>query len=206
MFSSIAQAFTTLINGFVENLPFLCILLASLWGIQLLNSSLSYRLNCLGIYPRTWHGLIGIVFSPFLHGSWQHLFFNSIPLLVLSALILIEGGLWFFLEVSLIILVISGIALWLLGRRGFHVGASTVIMGYFSFLLANAYHHRSAVTILLAVLCLYYFGGLFCNLLPSEEKVSWEGHVLGFVSGLVASYWVSHYSLLSMLFIGHYSQ
>ncbi len=199
MFASVAQAFTTLTHGFVENLPFLGILMAILWGIQLLNASVDYRLNCLGIYPRRWHGLIGILFSPFLHGSWQHLFFNSIPLPILSALILIEGGPWFFLEVSLIIMVISGIGLWLVGRRGFHVGASTVIMGYFSFLLAHAYQQRSTISILLAVLCLYYFGGLFCNLLPREEKVSWEGHVLGFASGLIASFLVSHYSLLSML-------
>src|SRR5690606_2972312 len=96
-----------------------------------------YRLNIFGIYPRKIPGIIGIVFSPFLHGSAQHLFFNSIPLVVLAALILVKGHLYFY-EVTIWIAVFSGVLTWLFGRSAFHIGASSVIMGYWGFLLFEA--------------------------------------------------------------------
>lgn len=187
MLDNIVAAFNQVITGFQLNLPFLLGLLGILWGIHLINVLMGYRLNVFGILPRTPHGLIGIAASPFLHGSFGHLFFNSIPLFVLSAMILANGRQFFF-DVSIIIIFCSGAILWLFGRRAMHVGASGVIMGYWGFLLLNAYQQRSFVAILLALLCLYYFSGLVFSLFPREERVSWEGHVFGFLAGLLASY------------------
>lgn len=181
------DAFNTLLYSVHDNLPFLAGMLAVLWAIQALNVSLGYRLNRFGIYPRKIISLPGIFLSPFLHGSVQHLFFNSIPLFVLSALLLVNGKTKFF-TVTLWIMLFSGLAVWLTGRRAFHVGASGIIMGYWGFLLFNAYQERSVMAIMLAFLCLYYFGGLMMHLFPSEEKVSWEGHVFGFFSGILTSY------------------
>ncbi len=191
MLENLADAFNQIFSSIQENFGLLAAIILILWGIQFLNHISGYRLNLLGIYPRTVHGLIGIIAAPFLHGSFQHLFFNTLPLIVLGALVLVNGK-PAFLEISAIIMGISGFATWLFGRRALHVGASGVILGYWGFLLFSAYEEQSALTFALGFLCLYYFGGLALNLFPTEEKVSWEGHVFGFFSGILASYLMTH--------------
>ena len=169
------------------HMPMALMLLGFLWAIQLVNALMNYRLNYLGIFPRHVSGLMGIVFAPFLHGSFNHLFFNSIPLFALSCFLLIKGT-PAFVMISVIIIIFSGFGTWLFGRRGIHIGASSVIMGYFGFLLVNAYKHPSVMSFALGVLCVYYFGSLFLSLFPQEERVSWEGHVIGFAAGILAVY------------------
>ena len=88
----------------------------------------------------------------------------------------------------MLIAVISGLAVWLIGRPGFHVGASNIIMGYWSYLLINAYQHPSIISLFLAILCIYYLGGLASSLITAEAGVSLEGHISGFAAGLLAFY------------------
>lgn len=171
-----------------SNVHLTLIILSIFWVGFALNFLTGYRLSILGIYPRHVFGLPGIVFSPFLHGSFTHIFFNSIPLFVLTDFLLI-GGLHNFIYISSVIILLSGFGIWLFGRRGLHIGASALIMGYFSYLLVNAYRHPSVATILLALVILYYFGSLFLALFPQQERVSWEGHVMGFIAGLIAVLW-----------------
>jgi membrane associated rhomboid family serine protease len=161
-------------------------LIALLWMIQLVNVVLGYRLNILGIWPRKLYGLPGIVCAPFLHGSAGHLFFNSIPLLILINLLLISG-MHFFLALTVCIGLISGFATWLLARPGVHVGASGVLMGYWGFLLLHSYFYPSVATIVAACLCLYYLSSLFFNLFPSGPNISWEGHVFGCAAGMACA-------------------
>jgi len=169
------------------NIPLAGLMILGLWIINIVNSLLGYRLNILGIYPRHIFGLIGIPCAPFLHGSFSHLFFNSIPLIVLLDFMLINGT-QKFIYVTATIVLLSGTAVWLVGRRALHVGASSVIMGYWGYLLVDAYRHPSILTIILAIVCVYYFGSLLLSLFPREERVSWEGHVFGFLAGLIAVY------------------
>jgi membrane associated rhomboid family serine protease len=156
-----------------------------LWIIHIVNFSLGYRLNVFGVYPRHPFGLIGIPCFSFLHGSFGHLFFNSIPLVVMIDFILLSG-MDKLICLSVVIILGSGAGLWLFGRRALHVGASCLVMGYWSYLLVEAYQKPSVGSIVVAVMCLYYFGGLLANVFPTEEKVSWEGHLFGFLSGLAA--------------------
>jgi|GEM_PF-117175 len=177
-----------IITSTQQNFMFVSKLLIVLWGIHLINRLIGYRLNILGIIPRSFVGLRGIFFSTFLHGDFNHLFFNSVPLFVLTNLVLLNGRNAFY-AVSLFIIITSGFAIWLFGKRGIHVGASALIMGYFGYLLAGAYFKFDAMAIIMACLCVYYFGGLALELIPSGDKgISWEGHVLGFLSGVAASY------------------
>ena len=170
-----------------QNVHFLLTIIGGLWVTQILNSVSGYRLNNLGIYPRRTDGLIGIFLAPFLHGSYQHLFVNAIPLFVLSAFVLVFGKI-FFLKVTFFIIAMSGLVTWIFGRPGYHVGASSLILGYWGFLLFNAYEMRSPMSFFLAFLCIYYFGGLIFSLFPQAERVSWEGHLAGFLSGGLTSY------------------
>lgn len=167
--------------------PFAFQWLAILWFIHLINLILGYRLNLLGIWPRQLFGALGIFCSPFLHANFNHLFFNSFPLFILMLFVLIKGDVIFF-QVSVLIIFLSGLGTWIFGRTGIHVGASGLIMGYWGYLFSQTYHHPDLVSIILIILLLYYFGfGFIASLLPSQERSSWEGHVLGFISGIIVS-------------------
>lgn len=161
-----------------------------LWVVHIVNILLGRRLNIFGIYPRKIWGLIGIPCSPFLHANFSHLFLNSIPLVILIDLLL-SNGTSYFLHLTIIVTTLGGLATWMFGRPAIHIGASHIIMGYWGFLLMNAYRNPSVVTIILAIICLYYFGGMLLNLFPQEEKTSWEGHLFGFLAGVGAVYFSS---------------
>lgn len=169
------------------NVPHALLFVGIFWAVFFLNLLIGYRLNLLGIYPRRWFGMPGIIISPFLHANFTHLFFNSIPLLVLSDFVLSVQAVHF-AAITSVIICGSGILLWLFGRRGIHIGASALVMGYLGYLLAHAYQQPSVSSILLALVCVYYFGSLLLGLFPSEEKISWEGHLFGFLIGLATAW------------------
>ncbi len=176
-----------LITAFTSNLPVFLIFLGSLWLAHFVNVLLFKKnLHFLGIYPRHPAGLLGIVFSPFLHCDLNHLMVNSLMLTVLGLFILLHGAFSFWI-ITGIIIIISGALTWLLGRKMIHIGASGLVMGYWGFVLVNAYHTPTVLSIAVAAVCLYYFSSMFANLLPQGKEVSWEGHVFGFIAGIIAA-------------------
>ena len=122
------------INFLEKNIEIILVIVGSLYVIHFVNVIVGHRLTYLGIYPRRPWGLIGIVFSPFIHGNFNHLFFNSIPLFVLASFVLLNG-LPTFIFVSVTIILLSGIATWALARKGFHIGrkpaSSWAILGFY---------------------------------------------------------------------------
>ena len=171
-----------------QQIPYTLGIIAGLFLIHILNVLSGGRLNLLGIWPRKPWGWLGIPFSPFLHGNFAHLLFNAFPLFIFATFVMLSGMQLFWL-VSIFIVVVGGFLVWLLGRRGVHIGASTLIMGYLGFIVISVYHHPTPLSIVIALVTLIYFGGMFFNLLPSRDKrVSWEGHALGFVTGILAGY------------------
>jgi membrane associated rhomboid family serine protease len=192
MLENLATELQQLAISMQINMFFALKLVGILWLVHIINWMTKYHLNPLGIRPRSVAGLPGIVFAPLLHANFGHLFFNSIPLFVLSDLILPEGKITFY-YISGTIILLSGLLTWLFGKRGIHIGASSLIMGYFGYLLSQAYFHLTATTVMLAGFCIYYFGGLFFSLVPGMKKnVSWEGHIFGFLSGIFTSYYLEH--------------
>lgn len=166
-----------------QHLPILGLILLILWSVYLL-SLFEKRILLLGIIPRHLVGLPGILFSPFLHANFNHLFFNSIPLIVLSNFLLING-IEAYLYITVIITVLSGFLLWCFGKPGLHVGASGLITGYWGFLVCNIYQQATLTAIILGVLSGYYFAGIFFGIFPQGNKgVSWEGHLFGLLSGV----------------------
>lgn len=179
------QGFHNLITASQLNLFLSLKLVAFFWVIHLINLVFAMHLNIFGIIPRKRFGLFGIVFSPFLHGNFEHLFFNSIALFILFDLMLINGMHVFIVSTIIIILVCDSLV-WLFARRGLHIGASGLIMGYWMFLLVNAYYQHSVMSVILAVLCLYYLAGLGLSLIPGDAGTSWEAHVFGALGGGLA--------------------
>ena len=156
-----------------------------LWGIELVNVAFGNRLLAFGILPRTIVGLRGIIFAPFLHGSFTHLLANTLPLLVLGSLVLLSGR-RAFVRASVIIAVVGGGLTWAFGRAAYHVGASGLIFGYLGFLVAKAWYERQVLSILIALLAAGLYGGILWGVLPTTPGVSWEGHIFGFLAGLLA--------------------
>jgi len=163
-------------------------LLALMWGIELVNFFLGHSLSRLGgIQPRTLFGLIGIPASPFLHFGLFHLLMNTLPFAILGGLICLQDK-KLFVEVSLIIIIFSGLAVWLLGRPAIHAGASSLIFGYFGFLLASGWYAKDLQSVVIAFAVLIFYGGMIFGLLPLRAYVSWEGHLFGFLSGISAAW------------------
>ena len=185
--SSINQTLQSVISAAQTNLPLMTTMVGIVFAIQVINSALGYRLCAFGILPRHPIGLIGIPLCPLIHGSYSHFFSNAIIFYALANLVALEGTTQFLL-ITCIITVIGGFATWLLGRAALHVGASGLIMGYWGYLLVNAYHHPTLMTIALGIVCVYFFGGMLSNMIPESAKESWEGHVFGVLSGVLASF------------------
>ena len=162
-----------------------------LWGIEIVDFLMGGRLNYYGIYPRTYMGLKGILLAPFLHGSFGHLISNTIPFMVMGWFVMLRETKEFFV-VSAIALLASGGGVWLFGAPGsLHIGASGVIFGYFGFLLARAYFERSTLSIALALTVGLLYGGLIWGVLPTQLGISWEGHLFGFLGGVLAANWLA---------------
>ena len=169
-----------------QQIPLLLGCVALLWGIECMNALLNHRLNRWGILPRTLTGLVGIPLSPFLHGSFAHLILNTVPLVTLGSFVALYGT-RLFLAVSLWIMLLSGAALWLLGRSAYHVGASSVLFGYFGYLVARGWYERSVTALLVALLTLGLYGGMVWGVLPMRSYISWEGHLFGLLAGVLVA-------------------
>ncbi|HEY9887353.1 MAG TPA: rhomboid family intramembrane serine protease [Candidatus Obscuribacterales bacterium] len=167
-------------------------LVGLLWGVQILNVGLlGGRLIFQGIYPRQMDGLQGILWAPLLHGSFQHLMANTIPLLTLGGLILL-GQAKDFWVVTVMAALVSGLGTWLIGAPGsVHIGASGIVFGYFGYLLLRSYFERSAFAITASILVIVFYGGFWWGVLPTQPGVSWEGHLFGFVGGSLAAWALS---------------
>lgn len=174
-------------DGFINNFDFTSKIILILVAIHIINMLLQRRLLILGIIPRNPLGVLGILFAPLLHGDFNHLFLNAIPLYFMMNFALMILPFPMFVHVSLLITIISGVLIWLFARPGLHVGASALITGYFGFLLSTAYLKPSFIMILLAFACLYYFFGIVVSLFPQKERTSWEGHIFGLAAGIITA-------------------
>jgi membrane associated rhomboid family serine protease len=162
--------------------------IALLWILEGVDQLLlGNRLNLLGIRPRTQIGLRGILFAPLLHGSWSHLSANTIPLAVLGGLVIVQGMDEFAIATT-VIWLISGLGAWLLGAsNSLHIGASGLIFGYFGFLLSRSYFEQNTISAAIAIGVALVYGPLIWGVLPSRRGVSWQGHLFGFIGGVVTA-------------------
>jgi membrane associated rhomboid family serine protease len=162
--------------------------LGLIWLVSSVNLVLlGGALNQYGVRPRLWEGLWGVLWMPFLHGSFGHLAANSVPFAVLGWLVMLRRTSDFFV-VTAVALVISGTGVWLTGPwLSVHIGASGLVFGYFGFLLLRGYFERSLYAILLAVFVFLLYGGLIWGVLPQQNGVSWQAHLFGFAGGALAA-------------------
>ena len=175
-----------------QSLPYLLQLSVFLLAILTLNYAIRGWLGLLGIIPRKFYGLPGILFAPFIHANFNHLFFNLIPMLILSDMLMLYGF-DFYWQISWLLILFSGVLIWLFARPGIHIGASALVTAYWGFLVCNSIFDSShVINLVIGFICIYYFIGIFIGIFPSQDRVSWEGHLMGLISG-VTLYLLGYY-------------
>ncbi|MBL4615215.1 MAG: rhomboid family intramembrane serine protease [Magnetovibrio sp.] len=166
------------------------LLLTIIWVVEAVNVFWGHRLATWGILPRNIGGLIGIPLAPFLHAGIWHAVSNTIPLLILGGLTLTAGRKRFW-TLTVMIVVVSGILVWMFARSSYHVGASGLVFGYFGALVTRAVIERSISSIVIALITISLYGGLLWGILPQRSYISFEGHFFGLIAG-IASIWFFH--------------
>ena len=157
---------------------------AFIWVIHLMQIVLGTSLIKLGIFPGSIDGLPGILTSPLIHGSWDHLFYNSLSFLILGAIIF-----WFYPRIALrsfvALYLISGLGVWLFAQpNSYHIGASGLVYGMVSLVFWNGVFRRNLKSTVLALIILVLYAGYFGGIVPGKEGISWESHLLGALAGI----------------------
>ncbi|MFT6135250.1 MAG: membrane associated rhomboid family serine protease [Cyclobacteriaceae bacterium] len=154
-----------------------------MWLMYYIQSEGSFDLGFLGILPRTFKGLIGIITGPLVHGTVQHLISNTVPLVFLGVVLF-----WFYPKIAYRIFwqsyVFTGMLVWIFARSFYHIGSSGFIYALGFFLVAYGLFVRDIRTILISAVVVAVYGGLFSNVFILDSRVSWESHLLGAVVGV----------------------
>ena len=162
-------------------------LVALMWVVFFATFVTGGALLSFGIIPRNVIGLRGILFAPFLHGSFAHLLANSIPFAMMGWFVMLRDS-RHFVPVTAAAMLGSGIMAWILGATGsVHVGASGLIFGYLGFLMFSGWYTRSIPSIMISVLVTVMWGGLVLGVLPGQVGISWQAHLGGFIGGALAA-------------------
>lgn len=170
---------------------FMAALLALMWALEVADYATDHSLDNLGIHARDPIGLAQIFSAPFLHYGWGHLAGNSIPFFVLGWLVML-GGLTRWLLATALVVVVSGLAAWGLSvDNSVTLGASGVIFGWLTYLLARGIFARNVGQILISVVVLFVYGGMIWGIFPGNNGVSWQGHLGGAIGGVAAA-WLLH--------------
>ena len=157
-----------------------------MWGVKLTEYTLEFSLTNYGVRPQSLIGLKGILFSPFIHKDFSHLINNSYPILILGSMLFFSFKkiakqlfLWLFF--------IAGFWLWIIGRPSFHIGASGIIYALASFLFFSGLIRKNPRLSAISMLIIFLYGSMIWGVLPTKEAVSWEGHLSGFMAGIIVA-------------------
>ena len=163
------------------------ILVAIMWLVKIIEVLFHLDFSFLGVKPVSPEGIPGIFLFHFIHGDWQHLFANTIPILVLGSALY-----YFYRPIAnriLLILIFSvGLLTWCGARGGVHIGASGLVYGLTFFLMLSGFIRRDKKLIIISLVVVFLYGSLVWGLYPKyaiENNISWEGHLSGFVMGIV---------------------
>lgn len=161
--------------------------LFAIWFVYFIEIKFGFNFNKYGIYPKTITGLRGILFSPFIHSTTKHLLNNSLPLVILTASLF-----YFYRSIAFKILIvgtiITGFLTWSFARPSYHIGISGVIYLLVSFVFFSGIFRKYYRLIALSLAVVFWYGSMIWYIFPVKERISWEGHLSGFLTGLLLAY------------------
>lgn len=168
--------------------PILLVIL--LWGVFLMDKFYQLELYKYGLKPNASEGIKGIFLMPFIHGQrdFSHIINNSIPTLVLMSTLI-----YFYRSIAhyvlLFIWIGTGLLLWLLvgESNSYHIGISGVIYGLFGFLFMSGFLRRYLPLQAISLFVVFVYGSLVWGIFPGEPGISWQGHFLGLMVGVVVA-------------------
>ena len=171
-----------LLRSFIVPLAFV----ALIWIVKCVEVVFNLDFSFLGIKPLQTDGIPGIVLFHFLHGSWSHLYANTLPIIVLGAC------LYYFYrpiatKICLLLMFSTGLLTWCGARGGVHIGASALIYGLAFFLMLSGFIRRNKSLVIVSFLVIFLYGSLVWGLYPKyaiDNHISWEGHLAGFIMGI----------------------
>ena len=159
-----------------------------MWFVNMIQFYTGWNLGGLGINPREKQSLIGILTSPLIHGNWEHLMSNTLPLLILSVILLVTYE-KLSVRIWLLNYVLTGLLVWLFARGGtYHIGASGIVYGLASFLFFSGFFRMDVKSIAIASGVALFYGGMVWGILPIQPGVSWESHLFGAITGLTLAF------------------
>lgn len=160
-----------------------------IWLVWSFGVLMEINLSFLGVMPREWAGLAGILTAPLIHGDIEHIFNNSLTILALSVMVF-----YFYRPVAyrvfFMIYLFSGIGIWLIGRTSYHIGASGIIYGLAFFLFLSGLLSKTTGMLAISLLIVFMYGSMVWYLfpIPTMERISWEGHSMGALTGVALAF------------------
>ena len=177
---------------FLRSLWFGLFFVILLFLIKTIETIFNLNLARHGIFPLDVKGLPGILFAPLIHGSWEHLLNNSVPLLVLTVALF-----YFYREIAykvfFLVYFIHGFWLWFFARDAYHIGASGIIYGVGTFLFVSGIIRKNSHLLAISLLVAFLYGSMVWGVFPRIETVSWESHLTGVAAGILLAFYYRQY-------------
>lgn len=172
----------------VAGVQAILVLLALMWAVEAVDLVADHSLDRYGIEPREADGLTGIVAAPFLHAGFGHLLANTVPFVAMGVVIALQG-IGRVLAVTAIVALVSGLGTWLSApAHTLHIGASGVVFGYATYLIARGFFNRDLLQLGVGVVVVGLWGTALLGGLEPREGISWQGHFFGAVGGVLAAW------------------
>jgi len=140
-----------------------------------------------GVFPLQASGLMGILMGPLIHGSWSHLFANTLPIIILGTALLYGYP----RSAKLVLAAVwlgSGLGVWLFAREAYHIGASGLTFGVMFFLFMIGILRWDKRAIALSMIIFFLYGSMIWGVFPSEPGISYESHFFGAVTGVLLAF------------------
>lgn len=155
-----------------------------IWFIYWVEIYFNFNFNKYGVLPRDLMGIRGVFLTHFIHSDANHLFNNSVPLFVLLLSLF-----YFYRDIAYKVLIfggiISGFLTWCIARESYHIGASGVVYLLFSFVFFSGIIRKHFRLVALSLIIIFLYGSMIWYVLPIKDGMSWEGHLSGFLIGLL---------------------
>jgi membrane associated rhomboid family serine protease len=163
-----------------------------IWLIWSLGELLDLELYRFGVYPGSYEHITGVLTAPLIHGSLAHITSNTLPLLVMLALLF-----YAYPRSSLVVLIVlylgSGLIVWVIGRHAWHYGASGMTHGLMFFLFVIGILRRDALAAAFAMIVFFLYGGMVWGIFPRDPEISFEYHLAGAILGILMAFLLRNY-------------